>query len=127
MDKNLRSLLSPRNESQITFAHAFVLSPFSVIKPYFTKETLLEHVLKKASGGAQAVLSASELGSCGGPGAGLGFPESSIGKESACNVGDLGSIPGLGRSSGRERLPTPVFRPGEFHGLYSPQGHKEPD
>ena len=22
----------------------------------------------------------------------------------------------------RERLPTPVFRPGEFHGLYSPWG-----
>ena len=28
------------------------------------------------------------------------FPHSSIGKESACNVGDLGSIPGLGRSPG---------------------------
>ena len=27
-----------------------------------------------------------------------GFPDSSVGKESACNVGDLGSIPGLGRS-----------------------------
>ena len=27
----------------------------------------------------------------------------------------------------KERLPTPVFRPGEFHGLYSPWGHKEPD
>ena len=27
----------------------------------------------------------------------------------------------------RERLPTPVFWPGEFHGLYSPQGHKESD
>ena len=29
-----------------------------------------------------------------------GFPGSSNGKESACNVGDLGSIPGLGRSPG---------------------------
>jgi len=29
-----------------------------------------------------------------------GFPGSSAGKESACNVGDLGSIPGLGRSPG---------------------------
>ena len=29
-----------------------------------------------------------------------GFPHSSAGKESACNVGDLGSIPGLGRSPG---------------------------
>ena len=29
-----------------------------------------------------------------------GFPDGSAGKESACNVGDLGSIPGLGRSPG---------------------------
>ena len=27
----------------------------------------------------------------------------------------------------RERLPTPVFWPGEFHGLYSPRSHKESD
>ena len=27
----------------------------------------------------------------------------------------------------RERLPTPVFWPGEFHGLYSPWGRKESD
>ena len=27
----------------------------------------------------------------------------------------------------RGRLPTPVFCPGEFHGLYSPWGHKESD
>ena len=39
-------------------------------------------------------------------------------RKSACNVGNLGSIPGLRR----ERLPTPVFWPGEFHGLYSPWG-----
>ena len=96
-----------------------------------------------------------------------GFPDSSVGKESACNAGDPGSIPGAGRSSGegigyplqyswaslvaqlvknlpamcktwvwslssedpwrRERLPTPVFWPGEFHGLYSPWGCKESD
>ena len=30
----------------------------------------------------------------------MGFPGSSVGKESACNAGDLGSIPGLGRSPG---------------------------
>ena len=29
---------------------------------------------------------------------GSGFPGSSNGKESACNVGDLGSIPELGKS-----------------------------
>ena len=58
----------------------------------------------------------------------LGFPCGSAGKESACNAGDLGLIPGLGRSPGwRERLPTPVFWPGEFHGLYSPCGCKESD
>ena len=30
----------------------------------------------------------------------LGFPCDSAGEESACNMGDLGSIPGLGRSPG---------------------------
>ena len=29
-----------------------------------------------------------------------GFPDSSVGKESACNAGDPGSIPGLGRPPG---------------------------
>ena len=63
----------------------------------------------------------------------LGFPGGSDGKESACNVGNLGLIPGLERS------------PGEGHGNllqysclenphgqrslegYSPWGHKESD
>ena len=89
-----------------------------------------------------------------------GFPDSSVGKESACNGGDPGLVPGSERSAGegigyplqyswaslvaqlvknapaiqetgfdlwvgkipwkKERLPTPVFCPGEFHGLYSP-------
>ena len=57
----------------------------------------------------------------------LGFPCDSAGKESACNVGDLGLIPGLGRSPGEGNgYPLP-FSPGEFHGLYSPRGHKELD
>ena len=30
----------------------------------------------------------------------MGFPDSSIGEESACNAGDPISIPGLGRSPG---------------------------
>jgi len=79
-----------------------------------------------------------------------GFPGHSAGKESACNAGDPILIPGSGRSPGegighplqyswaslfdpwvgkipwrRERLPTPVFWPGEFHGLYSPWSCKE--
>ena len=100
----------------------------------------------------------SHLGLCWG---------SSVGKESSCNAGDPGLIPGSGRSPGegvgyplqyswaslvaqlvknllqcqrprfdswirkipwrREWLPTPVFWPGEFHGLYSPWGRKELD
>ena len=88
--------------------------------------------------------------------AGILSPHRSVFKESACNAGDPGSIPGSGRSSGegigypfqcswaslvaqlvknlpavwetwvrslvgkipwrRERLPTPVFWPGEFEG-----------
>ena len=32
----------------------------------------------------------------------MGFPDSSAGKESACNAGDLGSILGSGRSIGEE-------------------------
>ena len=31
----------------------------------------------------------------------LGFPESWVGKESACNAGDLGTIAGSGRSAGK--------------------------
>ena len=39
-----------------------------------------------------------------------GFPHSSAGKESACNSGDPGSIPGRGRSTGEGiGYPTPVF------------------
>ena len=96
-----------------------------------------------------------------------GFPDSSVGKQSTCNEGDPGLIPGSGRSAGegigyplqyswacfmvqlvknppvmretwvwslgwedpleKEKLPTPVFWLGEFHGLYSQRGHKESD
>ena len=58
----------------------------------------------------------------------LHSPGSSIGKESTCNAGDPGLIPGWRRFSGEGKgYPTPVFWPGEFHGLYSPWGHKESD
>ena len=40
----------------------------------------------------------------------LSLIDSSVGKESTCNVGDPSLIPGLGRSCWRrDRLPTPVF------------------
>ena len=49
---------------------------------------------------------------------------------SACSAGDLGLIPGLGRSPGEDT--TPVLLPGKFCGLrrlvgYSLWGHKELD
>ena len=44
----------------------------------------------------------------------LGFPGSSDGKESACNAGDLGSIPGPGKIPWRRAWqPTPFFLLGE--------------
>ena len=46
----------------------------------------------------------------------LGFPYSSLGKESVCNAEDLGSILGLGRFPWRRKWqPTPAFLPGESH------------
>ena len=63
-----------------------------------------------------------------------GFPGGSDSKESACNMENLGSIPGLGRSpgGGHSNPPTPVFLLGEFHGQrswagYNPWGRKESD
>jgi len=63
----------------------------------------------------------------------LGFPHGSAGKESACNVGDLGSIPELGRSpGGGHGNPLQYSCLENPHGQrslvgFSPQGHKESD
>ena len=62
-----------------------------------------------------------------------GFPGGSDGKASACNAGDPGLIPGLGKIPWRRKWqPTPVLLPGKFHGQrslvgYSPWGRKELD
>ena len=45
----------------------------------------------------------------------LGFPCGSAGKESTCNAGDLGSIPGLGRSPGEGK-----GYPVQYSGLENP-------
>ena len=45
--------------------------------------------------------------------------KSSVGKSSACNVGDPGSIPGSGRSPGEGNSNTPVFLLGESQGWRS--------
>ena len=106
-------------------------------------------------------LSQNEGGEKDGEGIVREFPDSSVGKDSACNARDSGSLPGSGRSTGegigyplqyswaslvaqlaiclqcgrpefnpwvgkipwrRERLPTPVFWPREFHGLCKSMG-----
>ena len=62
-----------------------------------------------------------------------GFPSSSDGKESACNAGDLGLIPGLGRfPGGGHGNPLQYSCLENPHGQrslagYSSWGHKEPD
>ena len=61
------------------------------------------------------------------------FPGGSVGKESACNAGDLGPIPGSGRSPGGgdgSSLQNPCLK--NPHGQSSlvgnsPLGHKESD
>ena len=63
----------------------------------------------------------------------MGFPGGSDGKESACNVGDLGLIPGLGRSpGGGHGSPLHYSCLENPHGQrslvgYSPWGRKESD
>ena len=60
-----------------------------------------------------------------------GFPGGSDDKEFACNVGDLSSIPGLGRSPGGENgNPLQYSCLEDFEGQrslagYRSQGHKE--
>ena len=46
-----------------------------------------------------------------------GFPGGSDGNESTCNEGDLGLIPGLGRSPGEGEGYPLQFWPGEVHGV----------
>ena len=63
----------------------------------------------------------------------LGFPGGSDGKESACNVGDPGSIPGSGRSPGEgNNNPLQHACLEKYHGWrslagYNPWGCKESD
>ena len=63
----------------------------------------------------------------------MGFPGGSDAKESACNVGDLGLIPGLGRFPGGGHSNTLQYSclenpPGQRSlAGYSPWGHKEWD
>ena len=59
------------------------------------------------------------------------IPGGSVVKNSPANAGDVGLIPGSGRSpgAGNGNLPvaTPVFLPGKSRGQRSPAGYKESD
>ena len=58
----------------------------------------------------------------------LGFPCGSAGKEYACNAGDLGSIPGLGRSPGEMKgYPLQCSGLENSMNFYRLRGHKELD
>ena len=66
----------------------------------------------------------------------MGLPSGSVIKNTPANAGDLGSIPGLGRSPGEGNgYPLQYSCLGEFRGQmslagyspYSPWGHKELD
>ena len=48
----------------------------------------------------------------------MGFPDNSVGKESACNAGDPASIPGLGRSAGEG-----IGYPFQYSGLENSMDH----
>ena len=53
----------------------------------------------------------------------LGFPHSSVGKESSCNAGDSGSIPGSGRSPGEGNCYLLQHSCLESHGQRSLEGY----
>ena len=53
----------------------------------------------------------------------MGLPSGSVGKESTCNAGDPGSIPGLGRSFGGRHDNLLQYLPGESHGQRSLEGY----
>ena len=57
----------------------------------------------------------------------LDFPCGSTSKESTCNEGDLGLIPGLGISPGEGKVYPLQYSSLENSMDYSPWGHKESD
>ena len=78
-------------------------------------------------GGSEVKTSACNAGDLGSiPGSGRShkdFAGGSDGKASAYHVGDPGSIPGLGRSSGEGNGPTPVLLLGKSYGQRSVVGY----
>ena len=114
----VRDDLATKPSSLSCQEHMMSGCPASVM-PRVISSVILLHPFKKAQSAFPLIV--------------LGFPGGSDGKESTCNAGEAGSISRLGRFPWRrERLTTPVFWPGEFHGQrslegYSQWGHKELD
>ena len=91
----------PGKKKELQF-HSPSLAPTPLVKSYPNGDAIFLSKFQAAQNLFSAV--------------GLGFPGGSDGKESACDAGDPGSIPGFGRSPGdRNGLPTLVFLPGESH------------
>ena len=100
------------NKSQLCLPGIIFLVPFIIL--FFLSFTFYYYISLSCRGGG-------------------GFPGSSVGKKSACNAGKPWFNFWVKKlSSRRDRLPTPVFLPGESHGQrslagYSPWGCKELD
>ena len=84
--------LSPSNEYSGLIS--FRIDWFDLPAVQGTLKSLLQHYSSKASILRHSAFFLVQLSY-------LGFPYSSVGKESACSAGDPGSIPGLGRSPGK--------------------------
>ena len=97
-----------------------------------------KHLLPHSSVGKESTCNAGDPGSISGSGRstgeGTGYPllysRASLVAQLRIHLlcGRPGFDPWVGKIPWRrETLPTPVFRPGKFHGLYSPWGRKESD
>ena len=82
----------------VTIQRSFGIDWFDLLSVQGTLKSLLQHHSSKASILWHSAFFIVQLSHP------LGFPCGSAGKESACNEGDLDSIPGLGRSPGEEKV-----------------------
>ena len=105
-----------------TYIHSSQV-PWSLIKEKWREKKCFPWKKQLASSHHSGLCS-PPWGTCPDYSAWLPLPGRSDGKESACNAGDLSSIPGLERSPGKGNdYPTPVFLPGEPRGQRSLVGY----
>ena len=122
--------------SERCFFHSFTVtkrqSPLKeVTAKGLEKELTCQETCSSPYGSAQQIGGELPVKLCFLVGTFWGFPPGSDGKKSACRVGDLCSIPGLGISPGGGHG-NPVFLPADPHGQrslagYSAQSCKELD